>query len=109
MRDNVAQISALRLRSLGAIGDSIENETNRIDALTTETRTLMQSLKARIQRLETAPIKGDVVLRNGRVSFHAINTLLVLTYMSPDQRTARQISGSYSRLSEGGTGRTGKV
>ncbi|KAF8201684.1 syntaxin-like protein [Pholiota molesta] len=68
MRDNVAQISALRLRSLGAFGDATENETNRIDVLTTETRTLMQSLKARIQRLETAPIKGDVTLRNGRIS-----------------------------------------
>lgn len=77
MRDNVAQISALRLRSLGAIGDSIENETNRIDALTTETRTLMQSLKVRIQRMEAAPIKGDVALRSGRVSFHAIHALLI--------------------------------
>ncbi|KAF8970001.1 t-SNARE [Flammula alnicola] len=68
MRDNVAQISALRLRSLNAIDDETQAELNRIDVLTVETRGLMQELKGRIQRMEAAPMRTDIQLRSGRIN-----------------------------------------
>lgn len=68
MKNNVARIAALRLRTLGAIDDSAEADANKIDTLTSETRTLMQSLKGRIQRMEAVPVRTDVQLRAGRVS-----------------------------------------
>jgi len=68
LKDNVARIAALRLRTLGAIDESAEADLNKIDALTNETRSLMQSLKGRIQRMEAVPVQTDVQLRNGRIN-----------------------------------------
>ncbi|KAF8797951.1 syntaxin-like protein [Phlegmacium glaucopus] len=65
LRANVTQISALRSQSLHAIGEA-SNEN--IDSLTEQTRTLTQDLKARIKRLESAPLQQDIQLRKNRIS-----------------------------------------
>ncbi|KAH9484218.1 Syntaxin-like protein psy1 [Psilocybe cubensis] len=67
MRDNVAQIAALRTQSLNAIDDSTHN-AGRIDELTSETRVLMQELKERIRQMESTPSRHDVQLRNNRLA-----------------------------------------
>ncbi|PPQ86883.1 hypothetical protein CVT25_012602, partial [Psilocybe cyanescens] len=67
MKDNVAQISALRAQSLNAIDDS-NHTAGRIDELTTETRILMQELKERIRQMENTPSRHDVQLRNNRLA-----------------------------------------
>jgi len=68
MRENVAQISALRSRSLHAIDDSSQADTNRLTSLTEETRAAMQEIKARIKTLEAAPATTDAQLRSNRIS-----------------------------------------
>ncbi|KAF9483918.1 syntaxin-like protein [Pholiota conissans] len=89
MRDNVTQLGALRLRSLGAIDDSTEAESNRIDTLTIETRGLMQSLKARIQRMEAAPIKADAHLRSNRISLLRSKFVEVLQEYQKEEQEGR--------------------
>ena len=67
VRDNVALIGHLRSRSLNSIQEN-NAELTKIDELTTETRGLVQDLKNRIKRLESAPAQpGDVQLRKNRV------------------------------------------
>ncbi|KAF5330315.1 hypothetical protein D9619_005785 [Psilocybe cf. subviscida] len=68
MRENVLQISALRSRSLNAIDDSSQADTNRLSSLTEETRAAMQEIKARIKALEAAPATTDAQLRSNRIS-----------------------------------------
>ena len=68
LRGNVTQISALRIQSINAIGEASHTDTEQIDSLTTQTRTLIQDLKERIRRLESAPLQQDVQLRKNRVT-----------------------------------------
>ncbi|KAF9567560.1 syntaxin-like protein [Agrocybe pediades] len=68
VRGNVSQIAALRTQSLNAIDDSTAAEASRIDALTSETRALLQQLKDRIRAMENTPSKQDAQLRNNRLA-----------------------------------------
>lgn len=67
LRNNVAQIAALRIQSLNSIDDGGLEQLERIDSLTTETRGLSQELKERIKRMEGAPMQQDAQLRRNRV------------------------------------------
>ncbi|KDR81534.1 hypothetical protein GALMADRAFT_221397 [Galerina marginata CBS 339.88] len=67
IRENVAQISALRLQSINAIDDRNHVELERIDALTNDTHALMQNLKERIRSMESATTRQDA-LRNNRLA-----------------------------------------
>ena len=67
LRNNVAQIAALRIQSLNSIDDGGHEQLERIDSLTTETRGLSQELKERIKRMEGAPMQQDAQLRRNRV------------------------------------------
>lgn len=69
LRDNVTQISVLHNQSLDAVGETRAAETEKIDSLTAHTQTLIQDLKERIKRLESAPVQQDVQLRKNRVTF----------------------------------------
>ncbi|KAF4614814.1 hypothetical protein D9613_002954 [Agrocybe pediades] len=68
VRGNVSQIAALRTQSLNVIDDSTAAEASRIDALTSETRALLQQLKDRIRAMENTPSKQDAQLRNNRLA-----------------------------------------
>jgi syntaxin 1B/2/3 len=68
LRENITQISTLRIQSLHAIGEAGHTEMEKIDSLTSQTRTLIQDLKERIKRLESVPIQQDVQLRKNRVT-----------------------------------------
>ncbi|CAA7271775.1 unnamed protein product [Cyclocybe aegerita] len=68
LKNNVAQLATLRLQSLNAIDDSRHTYAERIDSLTTETRTLTQELKERIQNLERTPLTQDAQLRRNRLT-----------------------------------------
>jgi len=67
IRENVAQISALRLQSINAIDDRNHVEPDRIEAVTNETHALMQDLKGRIRNMESATTRQDA-LRNNRIA-----------------------------------------
>jgi BMFP domain-containing protein YqiC len=67
LKENVTQISALHTQSINAVGAVSHTETDTIDSLTARTRTLIQDLKQRIKRLESAPQQQDAQLRNNRV------------------------------------------
>jgi len=68
LRENVTQISVLHNQSLDIVGEASAAETEKIDSLTAHTQTLIQDLKERIKRLESAPIQQDVQLRKNRVT-----------------------------------------
>ncbi|KAJ3513648.1 hypothetical protein NLJ89_g2829 [Agrocybe chaxingu] len=68
LKNNVVQLATLRLQSLNAIDDSRHTYAERIDSLTTETRTLTQELKERIQNLERTPLTQDAQLRRNRLT-----------------------------------------
>lgn len=77
LRENVTQISALHTQSIDAADEVSRTEQNAIDSLTARTRTLMQDLKQRIKRLESAPQQQDAQLRKNRVAF------LLLKFINP--------------------------
>ena len=68
LRENVTQISALHTQSIDAVGEVSRSEQDAIDSLTARTRTLIQDLKQRIKRLESAPQQQDAQLRKNRVT-----------------------------------------
>ena len=68
LRENVSQISTLRIQSIDAVSEASLAETEKIDSLTARTRTLIQNLRDRIKRLESLPLQQDVQLRKNRVA-----------------------------------------
>jgi syntaxin 1B/2/3 len=72
LKEYVTQISALHTQSISAVEVS-RAETDEIDSLTTRTRTLIQDLKQRIKRMESAPQQQDAQLRKNRVTFFYSN------------------------------------
>jgi len=68
LRENVSQISTLRIQSIDAVSEASLAETEKIDSLTARTRTLIQNLRDRIKRLESLPLQQDVQLRKNRIS-----------------------------------------
>ena len=68
LRENVTQISTLRIESLNTVSEASLAEIEKIDSLSARTRTLIQSLKERIKSLESAPLQQDAQLRKNRVT-----------------------------------------
>lgn len=109
-RENVTQISALHTQSIDAVGEVSRTEQDEIDSLTERTRTLMQDLKQRIKRLESAPQQQDAQLRNNRVAFlllKFINPLWILSFQ--DKSFKVKISWSHTRLSTRRTRKPGQI
>ena len=79
LKENVTQISALHTQSINAVGEVSRTETDEIDSLTASTRTLIQDLKQRIKRLESAPQQQDAQLRKNRVTFFLLKFINPLT------------------------------
>ena len=73
LKKNVTQISALHTQSINAVGEVTHTEIDTIDSLTARTQTLIQDLKQRIKRLESASQQQDVQLRKNRVTFSYSN------------------------------------
>ena len=103
VRDNVALIGHLRSRSLNSIQEN-EAELSKIDELTTETRSLVQDLKNRIKRLESAPAQpGDVQLRKNRVGPACLSGA-VSNWSVVDYPPQKQVHGCPERLPARRTG-----
>ena len=68
LKENITQISALHTQSVDAVGEVSRTEQDAIDSLTARTRTLIQDLRQRIHRLESAPQQQDAQLRKNRVT-----------------------------------------
>lgn len=53
---------------MNALAEVSHVEIEKIDSLTAQTRTLIQNLKGRIKRLESASLQQDAQLRKNRVT-----------------------------------------
>jgi len=89
VRDNILKISALRTQALEAVGDHSPSVSGRIEALTSETRDMLQILKNRISRLDSSQGRQDAQLRNNRIEFLRKKFLEVLQDYQREEQDSR--------------------
>ncbi|PPQ76563.1 hypothetical protein CVT26_013228 [Gymnopilus dilepis] len=88
VRDNISRISDLRSQALEAVGDR-SPDSAQIEALTSETRDVLQDLKNRIGRLESSRSRQDAQLRNNRIEFLRKKFLEVLQNYQREEQESR--------------------
>ncbi|PPQ70962.1 hypothetical protein CVT24_009962 [Panaeolus cyanescens] len=90
LRQTILRLASVRVQSLNSIGDTSQEDNERIESLNNEARGMIQDIKSRIQRLNDAPGKPqDLNLRANRISLLRSKFIEVIQDFQSEEQESR--------------------